>query len=57
MKFSPYLEKRIDERRDGRTLCQRDQGYEQAQRNQHGNEPPALIAPEKSQELPEDTNV
>ena len=51
------LEQRVHERGYGRTLGDDDQGAKQKKSYEHGQEPPAFGAPEKSEQLSDDTDI
>ena len=51
------LEQCVHERGYGRTLGDDDQGAKQKKSYEHGQEPPALGAPEKSEQLSDDTDI
>jgi len=51
------LEQCVNERSYGRTLSDKDQRSKQKKSYEHGQEPPALVAPEESEQLGYDTNI
>jgi hypothetical protein len=49
LQHSVFLEERIDERRNRRTLRQNNQHGDQKEAHEHRHEPPSLFTPEKRQ--------
>ena len=51
------LEQCVNERGYSRTLSDNDERYKQKKNYEHGQEPPALVAPEESEQLGYDTDI